>query len=98
MQPTKLKLTSTERRASVMLALLFATVAFSIDAMLPALPQIAAVLTPDDPGMAAGITSFRLHGRTSRQDNDRIVEALLTRVEAATRDQSAGPLLPPNVR
>ena len=37
------------------------------------------VLTPDDPGMAAGITSFRLHGRTSRQDNDRIVEELLTR-------------------
>jgi isopenicillin-N epimerase len=37
------------------------------------------VLTPDDPGMAAGITSFRLHGRTSRQDNDRIVEDLLTR-------------------
>jgi uncharacterized protein (TIGR00730 family) len=26
------------------------------------------------------------------------VETLLTRVEAATRDQSAGPLLPPNVR
>lgn len=37
------------------------------------------VLTPDDPGMAAGITSFRLHGRTSRQDNDRVVEELLTR-------------------
>lgn len=37
------------------------------------------VLTPDDPGMAAGITSFRLHGRTSRQDNDRVVQELLTR-------------------
>lgn len=37
------------------------------------------VLTPDDPGMAAGITSFRLRGRTTRQDNDRIVEELLTR-------------------
>lgn len=31
-----------------MLAFLFATIAFSIDAMLPALPQIAAELTPDD--------------------------------------------------
>lgn len=31
-----------------MLAFLFATIAFSIDAMLPALPQIAAALTPDD--------------------------------------------------
>jgi isopenicillin-N epimerase len=37
------------------------------------------VLTPDEPGMAAGITSFRLRGRTSRQDNDRIVDDLLTR-------------------
>ncbi|SFI81314.1 multidrug effflux MFS transporter [Celeribacter neptunius] len=33
---------------TVLLALLFATVAFSIDAMLPGLPQIAADLTPDD--------------------------------------------------
>lgn len=32
---------------TAMLAMLFATVAFSIDAMLPALPQIAAELTPD---------------------------------------------------
>ncbi|WP_225972662.1 multidrug effflux MFS transporter [Paracoccus jeotgali] len=31
-----------------MLAVLFATVAFSIDAMLPALPEIAAELTPSD--------------------------------------------------
>lgn len=31
-----------------MLAFLFAVIAFSIDAMLPALPQIAAELTPDD--------------------------------------------------
>ncbi|WP_343080091.1 multidrug effflux MFS transporter [Ostreiculturibacter nitratireducens] len=41
-----------ERRLSLpeftaMLALLFASIAFSIDAMLPALPQIAAELTPD---------------------------------------------------
>lgn len=32
---------------TAMLAMLFATIAFSIDAMLPALPQIAAELTPD---------------------------------------------------
>ena len=31
-----------------MLAFLFATIAFSIDAMLPALPEIAAALTPED--------------------------------------------------
>ena len=31
-----------------MLAFLFATVAFSIDAMLPALPELAADLTPQD--------------------------------------------------
>jgi selenocysteine lyase/cysteine desulfurase len=37
------------------------------------------VLTPDDPGMTAAITSFRLNGRTSKEDNDRIVHALLDR-------------------
>lgn len=36
-----------------MLAFLFATIAFSIDAMLPALPQIAAELTPDDVNKAS---------------------------------------------
>ncbi len=42
-----------------MLAFLFATIAFSIDAMLPALPQIAADLTPDDVNRAQLIlTSF----------------------------------------
>ncbi|MCA0043784.1 multidrug effflux MFS transporter [Celeribacter litoreus] len=35
-----------------LLALLFATVAFSIDAMLPGLPQIAAQLSPNDPNRA----------------------------------------------
>ncbi|EEW25997.1 multidrug effflux MFS transporter [Rhodobacter ferrooxidans] len=44
-----------------MLAMLFATVAFSIDAMLPALPEIAAELTPDAPNAAQLIlTSFVL--------------------------------------
>jgi selenocysteine lyase/cysteine desulfurase len=37
------------------------------------------VLTPDEPGMSAGITSFRLRGRTSREDNERIVNELLTK-------------------
>jgi hypothetical protein len=31
-----------------LIAMLFATIAFSIDSMLPALPQIAAELTPDN--------------------------------------------------
>jgi len=44
-----------------MLATLFATIAFSIDAMLPALPQIAAELVPNDVNRAQLIlTSFVL--------------------------------------
>ena len=44
-----------------MIAMLFATVAFSIDAMLPALPQIAGELTPDAPNRVQLIlTSFLL--------------------------------------
>ena len=40
---------------------IFATVAFSIDAMLPALPQIEAALTPDAPNLAQLVlTSFVL--------------------------------------
>jgi len=42
-----------------MVAVLFATLAFSIDAMLPALPEIAGTLTPDDPNRAQlVVTSF----------------------------------------
>jgi DHA1 family bicyclomycin/chloramphenicol resistance-like MFS transporter len=42
-----------------LIAMLFATIAFSIDAMLPALPRIAAELTPDAPNRAQLIlTSF----------------------------------------
>ncbi|MEM1079537.1 MAG: multidrug effflux MFS transporter [Pseudomonadota bacterium] len=42
-----------------LMAMLFATIAFSIDAMLPALPEIAAELTPDDVNRAQLIvTSF----------------------------------------
>lgn len=37
------------------------------------------VLTPDEPGMSGGITSFRLRGQTTRQDNERLVEALLSK-------------------
>lgn len=44
-----------------LIAMLFATIAFSIDAMLPALPQIALDLTPEDPNRAQLIlTSFVL--------------------------------------
>ncbi|QYK40753.1 MAG: multidrug effflux MFS transporter [Paracoccaceae bacterium] len=44
-----------------LIAMLFATIAFSIDAMLPALPQIAAELTPAAPNRAQLIiTSFVL--------------------------------------
>jgi isopenicillin-N epimerase len=45
-------------------------------AAVKAVPAIE-ILTPDDPGMAGGITSFRLRGKTSRQDSERIVDDLL---------------------
>lgn len=35
-----------------MMAMIFATIAMSIDSMLPALPEIAASMTPDDPNRA----------------------------------------------
>lgn len=42
-----------------LMGMMFATIAFSIDAMLPALPEIAAELTPDTPNYAQlVITSF----------------------------------------
>jgi selenocysteine lyase/cysteine desulfurase len=37
------------------------------------------VLAPDDPGMAAAITSFRLGGRTRREENQAIARELLDR-------------------
>ena len=44
-----------------MMAMLFASVALGIDSMLPALPQIAASLTPDAPNLAQlVVTSFVL--------------------------------------
>lgn len=44
-----------------LVAMLFATIAISIDAMLPALPEIAATLTPDAPNAAQlVVTSFVL--------------------------------------
>lgn len=52
------------------------------------LPHVQ-VLTPDTPGMAAGMTSFRLRGRTTAPDNDRIVETLLSKHRIFTR-RSAG--------
>jgi isopenicillin-N epimerase len=42
---------------------------------LPALD----ILTPDDPEMVGAITSFRLHGRTSPEDNQRVVDDLRVR-------------------
>jgi DHA1 family bicyclomycin/chloramphenicol resistance-like MFS transporter len=56
----------TEQRVSqtefvALMAMLFATIAISIDAMLPALPDIAATLTPDAPNAAQlVVTSFVL--------------------------------------
>jgi len=35
------------------------------------------VLTPDEPGMAGAITSFRLQGRKTQQENQRIVDELV---------------------
>lgn len=37
------------------------------------------ILTPDDPEMVGGITSFRIRGRTSSEDNQRIVDDLRLR-------------------
>lgn len=37
------------------------------------------ILTPDEPGMAAGMTSFRLHGGTTAEHNQRIVQTLRER-------------------
>lgn len=46
---------------TVLIAMLFATVALSIDAMLPALPEIAATMSPDAPNRAQlVVTSFVL--------------------------------------
>ncbi len=47
---------------TAMLAMLFATIAFSIDAMLPAFPAIAAELTPDAPNRAQLILSAFIMG------------------------------------
>jgi MFS transporter, DHA1 family, multidrug resistance protein len=46
-----------QRTFLAMMAMLFATIALSIDAMLPALPAIAAELTPDDTNRALLIIS-----------------------------------------
>lgn len=47
---------------TAMLAILFATIAFSIDAMLPALPSIAAELSPDAVNNAQLVLSFFVLG------------------------------------
>jgi selenocysteine lyase/cysteine desulfurase len=47
------------------------------------LPQVQ-VLTPEDPGMHGAITSFRLRGRTSHDDNVALAKALLDRYRIFT--------------
>ena len=48
-----------------------------------ALPNIE-VLTPDEPGLAAGITSFRVRTKGSREDNNALVTALRDRHKVLT--------------
>ncbi|WP_283842583.1 aminotransferase class V-fold PLP-dependent enzyme [Bradyrhizobium sp. JYMT SZCCT0428] len=48
-----------------------------------ALPNIE-VLTPDEPGLAAGITSFRVRNKGSREDNNALVVALRDRHKVLT--------------
>ena len=45
-----------------LIAMMFATIAFSIDAMLPALPEIATELSPDVPNHAQLILTFFVLG------------------------------------
>ena len=45
-----------------MMGMMFATIAFSIDAMLPALPEIATALTPDSPNRAQLVLTSFLFG------------------------------------
>lgn len=45
-----------------LVAMMFATIAFSVDAMLPALPEIGADLSPSDPQFAAAIIVAFLFG------------------------------------
>ena len=42
------------------------------------------VLTPDDPAMVGALTSFRLHGRTTRDANQAITKALLDEFQLFT--------------
>jgi isopenicillin-N epimerase len=46
------------------------------------------ILTPADPSMHCGMTSFRISGRTSHADNDAVVDYLLNRhrIFTARRD------------
>lgn len=48
-----------------------------------ATPEIN-VLTPDDPGVVAAITSFRIRGRTSRAENQAVVTELLEKYSLFT--------------
>jgi DHA1 family bicyclomycin/chloramphenicol resistance-like MFS transporter len=58
-QPTTTERPISQTEFVAIVAMLFATIAISIDAMLPALPQIAADLSPDAPNAAQlVVTSF----------------------------------------
>jgi hypothetical protein len=71
---------------------IFATVAFSIDAMLPALPEIAAELTPEDANRAQLIlTSFR----TGHGDRHAGGRADVGRAGPQARDPDGCRALPP---
>lgn len=45
-----------------LLAMMFSTIAFTVDAMLPALPQIGAELSPGDPSQAALVLTYFIIG------------------------------------
>jgi selenocysteine lyase/cysteine desulfurase len=46
------------------------------------------VLTPSDPRLTCGITSFRLKGKTSAEDNRRLAETLLRRFNIFTIERT----------
>jgi selenocysteine lyase/cysteine desulfurase len=55
------------------------------------------ILTPDEAGMVAGITSFRLAGRTSTADNQALARALLE-LHGVFTVQRSGPVAGDAVR
>ncbi|WP_420882275.1 multidrug effflux MFS transporter [Sulfitobacter geojensis] len=62
MPPTSQPFALSRTEFVALIAMMFATIAFSIDAMLPALPAIGAELSPDMPHRAALILTFFVFG------------------------------------